>query len=178
MLTIDLAAGLLLYTFVEYAHHRWGGHTTWLRSLRRSHGAHHRDPQEGGVRFTTKLVERAPLVAKLMLLFGAAFALVLPLAHAGVVLAGLLGGYLYSEWFHHRMHHVWPRTAVGRFLWRHHYIHHFVDGHVNYGFTSPLWDIVLFTWRREPSVAVPAHRVPDPDRSVVGIEVRARRARA
>jgi sterol desaturase/sphingolipid hydroxylase (fatty acid hydroxylase superfamily) len=173
---LDLSLGLFLYSFVEYAHHRWGGHTAWLPSLRHSHQEHHRDPQEGGVTFGTKLRERLGLVVKALTVFAVVLFAALPWPHASIVLTGLLAGYGYSEWFHHQMHHHWPTTAVGRFLWRHHYVHHFIDGRVNYGFTSPFWDLALGTLRVMPTVQVPGRRVP-PQPYPPGISIRTRKVK-
>jgi hypothetical protein len=44
-----------------------------------------------------------------------------------------------------------PRTRLGwygRWARGHHFHHHFVDARVNYGVTSPVWDVVLRTRRR------------------------------
>ena len=166
--------GVLAYGFIEYAHHRWGGHTRWLVALRASHLAHHRDPQEGGVTFREKIAERAPLVGKVLAGFAVVCLVLFSVPVAGAILAGMLGGYLHSEWFHHRMHHRWPGNAVGRFLWRHHYVHHFVDGTVNYGFTSPIWDLLLGTYRHVNEVQVPTRLVPPMTEAVDGIEPRSR----
>jgi sterol desaturase/sphingolipid hydroxylase (fatty acid hydroxylase superfamily) len=176
----QLGAGLFAFTFLEYAHHRWGGHTRALgRRLLASHREHHRDPIEGGVSYPTKLRQRAPLVGGLSLVFALALAPALGLGGAGFVVAGLLAGYLYSEWFHHRMHHAAPRGPVGRYLWRHHYVHHFVDATKNYGFTSPLWDLLLFTYRSEAELTLPARLLcaswPE---GVPGFHVRGRRDEA
>ncbi|MCA9562914.1 MAG: sterol desaturase family protein [Myxococcales bacterium] len=148
--------GVLGYTFIEYGHHRWGGHEKLMgQRILDSHRYHHRDPKEGGVSYPTKLAQRAPLVIGVAGTLGAIFMLALGFRAGGLITAGLVSGYGYSEWFHHRMHHRPPKGVVARWMWKHHYVHHFVDPSVNYGFTSPLWDYVFFTRRDVDSVPVP-----------------------
>jgi dihydroceramide fatty acyl 2-hydroxylase len=144
----DVLAGVLGMSFIEYAHHRWGGHATWMgRRVLESHGAHHRDPREGGVTYAQKLRQRLPLVVGVTSVLVAALWPAAGGAHAGRIALGLLGGYAYTEWYHHRMHHRAARGRFGRWMRRHHYVHHFVDARVNFGFTTPLWDWLLGTAR-------------------------------
>lgn len=175
-LLAGLVLGLFGYSFIEYAHHRWGGHTRWSPRLRRSHQAHHQDPREGGVRLVEKYRQRAPLVLLVGVLLGMPIALLLPSALALSTFVGLLTGYAYSEWFHHRMHHARPRSAVARWLWRYHYVHHFVDPTVNHGFTSPLWDLILRTYRPMDHVAIPRKLAPPWTEDVPGFSIRSSRS--
>lgn len=170
--------GVVYYSLIEYVHHRNGGHLRAFGArLMASHQAHHRDPPEGGVRLLEKYRQRAPLVLLLSVLLGGPFlGLLWPLRDGllpGVsVIAGLLAGYAWSEGFHHTMHHRCPRNRLERWLWRHHYVHHFVDPRVNYGFTSPLWDWVFRTSVQHPVVRCPGRLVPAGIDSVEGFTLR------
>lgn len=179
-MTVASVLGLFLFgafttSLVEYVHHRHGGHLHRFGArLQESHQAHHRDPMEGGVKYVEKIRQRLPLVLVLSALFYGVFALLFGLVGAGVAVAGMIAFYLYSEGFHHTMHHRAPHGRVERWMWRHHYYHHFVDPKANFGFTSPLWDYVLGTRADRPEILVPADRIPDWPEEVPGIRVRVR----
>ena len=172
--TALLALGVLGYSYVEYAHHVYGGHHKKMgEELYRSHQNHHLDPMEGGVSFPEKLRQRAPLVGKAAAAMAAGLGPLMGARRTGWFMAGMLGVYVYSEWFHHTMHHRGPQNAFEDFMWRYHYIHHFRDSKKNIGFTSPLWDFVMGTADTESPVAVPKSKIPKNwPRDVAGIEVR------
>ena len=157
------AAGVLGFTFIEYVHHRHGGHLRWMgEKVVSSHRAHHIDPLDGGATYLDKLRYRAPLVCGVCLVLGVPLVLALGGRDGGLVSAGLLAGYAYSEWFHNRMHQRAPRSRVGRWMWRFHYVHHYIDTDVNFGFSTPLWDYVFRTARTYDEVPVP-HVMAPPD---------------
>ncbi|MEZ4448663.1 MAG: sterol desaturase family protein [Nannocystaceae bacterium] len=169
----SLILGAFAFTLIEYVHHWHGGHLGLFGArVRRSHQAHHRDPLEGGVRLATKYRQRAPLVLGVAAGIGGALALIVGPAAAALISAGMIGGYLHSERFHHAIHHRAPRGAWERFMWRYHYIHHFREGAANIGFTSPLWDLVFRTARWDRSVVVPERAVSPFAAEVPGVEVR------
>jgi sterol desaturase/sphingolipid hydroxylase (fatty acid hydroxylase superfamily) len=62
--------------------------------------------------------------------------------------AGLVVGYLFYDMTHYAVHHVRPRTRIGRFLKKHHFRHHYMDPTKNYGVSSPAWDVVMGTLNR------------------------------
>lgn len=155
------ALGVLGFSFIEYVHHRHGGHLRKMGGrVLSSHRAHHADPLDGGATYVDKLRYRAPLVVGVSIVLALpALALLGPWT-GGWLVAGLLSGYLYSEWFHNRMHRVPPKGGWTRFMARYHYVHHFVDPNMNFGFTSPLWDIVFGTARLQSRVGVPRTMAP------------------
>jgi dihydroceramide fatty acyl 2-hydroxylase len=160
-LAFSFALGVIAFTFIEYVHHRHGGHFGWFgKRLLGSHRAHHRDPQEGGVTYSTKLRQRMPLVMGVTVVLVTPVFVLASLGTAVAATSGLLSGYLYSEWFHHRMHHRVPRNAFDRFMWRFHYVHHFLDADSNFGFSCPIWDFVFRTARIEKDVPVPRRFAP------------------
>lgn len=177
-LILAASSGAVTLSLIEYLHHRVGGHTVRLgERLREAHQAHHRDPQEGGVALRTKYRQRLPLVAGVGSMIAGASWLVFDGPIAAAVLTGSVLGYLYSEGYHHHMHHRAPHTRVGAWLRRHHYVHHFVDTKVNYGFTSPVWDLVFGTYKAAETVTLPPDRVPADLDPGMGFVLRERRSR-
>lgn len=80
-------------------------------------------------------------------------------AIATAILCGLWCGFLYYEAVHYRMHFS---TSQGRLLaWqrKQHFHHHFVEPDECFGVTTPLWDILLGTYKksekRRPSSVQP-----------------------
>lgn len=156
-----VAIGILAFTLLEYVHHRHGGHLRRMgEQVLASHRNHHVDPLDGGADFAAKLRYRAPLVGAVLGSLGALLVALLGVRSGGLVSAGMLTGYVYSEWFHNRMHQRAPRSRVGRWMWRFHYVHHFVDKNVNFGFSTPLWDYVFGTARTYDEVPVPHVMAP------------------
>lgn len=166
---LQVVGGVLAMSLIEYVHHRHAGHhASFGDRMRESHRAHHRDPKEGGVRLLTKYRQRLPLVGGVG---GASFALgalVASVAASAAFTTGMVLGYLWSEGYHHRMHHRPPTTRIGAWLRRYHYVHHFSDIQHNYGFTSPLWDLVFGTYTAPVAgMRLPTKHLPDGWRSEV-----------
>jgi sterol desaturase/sphingolipid hydroxylase (fatty acid hydroxylase superfamily) len=177
-LILAALGGAVSLSLIEYLHHRVGGHTVHLgERLKEAHQAHHRDPQEGGVALRTKYRQRLPLVTVVGAVVAATSWLVFNGPIAMAVLAGSMLGYLYSEGYHHHMHHRAPRTLIGAWLRRYHYVHHFVNPKVNYGFTSPVWDVVFGTYKAADIVTLPSDRVPADLDPGMGFVLRERRSR-
>jgi len=143
-----LGAGVLLWTFVEYAMHRWLFH--WPvrpdapRSLRLGmllvHGHHHLVPDD-----PHRLVATPIQLGGLLLLVHGVLTVTVGPPWSGPLLAGFLLGYLAYEALHFRAHHVRPRTRIARALAGHHLRHHATDGDRRWGISTPLWDWILRT---------------------------------
>jgi sterol desaturase/sphingolipid hydroxylase (fatty acid hydroxylase superfamily) len=130
---LALAAGVLLWTALEYLMHRFAFHGF------APHWEHHADPVD------RKFI-LAPLQLSLPVTAGMWVALWLATrstALPGMVLAGVWVGYLAYEAVHLRIHSPAPGGPILRALRRRHYYHHFADDHYCYGVTSPLWDVVF-----------------------------------
>jgi sterol desaturase/sphingolipid hydroxylase (fatty acid hydroxylase superfamily) len=69
--------------------------------------------------------------------------------------AGLIGFYGIYEWLHRREHTHAGIGPYGRFVRRHHFHHHFVDGRTNHGVTTPVWDLVFGTYETPTIIKVP-----------------------
>jgi sterol desaturase/sphingolipid hydroxylase (fatty acid hydroxylase superfamily) len=142
------AAGLGLWTFLEYTLHRFvfhfKPHSPWQQTLYfMIHGVHHDYPKD------SKRLVMPPVVTLLLLppfyvlyetLFGAP-------QHI-VIFAGTLLGYLVYDTIHFAVHHFQPRTKVGFHLRQNHMRHHYLDPSKNFGVTSPLWDLIFGTLQR------------------------------
>ncbi len=144
--------GALTWTLLEYLIHRWMGHD---RRFRKSpfgveHVRHH---IEGNYFAPTykKLIAATVFVA--IAIGPALLVLGTPLGVAYVV--GLVGFYGVYEWLHRREHTHAGIGPYGRWARRHHFHHHFVDGRVNHGVTSPIWDFVFGTYRQPSTIPVP-----------------------
>jgi len=137
-------AGILTWTLMEYVLHRWVFH--WKRDTpfgRRFHfllhGAHHDYPND-----KDRLV--MPLGASLPMstIFYGLFRLALGPA-GDALFVGFVVGYLTYDGTHYAIHHFPQRTAVGRWLKKHHMLHHHADHDGGFGVSSPLWDHVFRT---------------------------------
>jgi sterol desaturase/sphingolipid hydroxylase (fatty acid hydroxylase superfamily) len=143
-----MLAGTLGWTFVEYVLHRFVFHlpATKIRPIRfvlfTMHGYHHEFPNDPG-RLVAPPVLSWPISALLALLFWALFG---PWWQA--IFAGTLLGYLAYDWMHYYNHHGTPKSRFGRFMRRFHMEHHYKNATTQFGLSSPLWDLVLGTYRR------------------------------
>jgi sterol desaturase/sphingolipid hydroxylase (fatty acid hydroxylase superfamily) len=160
-------AGVLLWTFLEYVFHSVGFHwptrsPTW-RSIQAGHHGHHEAPKDPG-RMVARLSFTAPIALGIYGLLG----LALGLKEAGLVLVGLILGYLAYEVIHYWIHVGRGTRWILRPLVKHHLYHHYKDESRCFGVTSPLWDWVFRTGR----VASPVARAPEASASVTPVEPR------
>ena len=151
-----VAAGLLMWTLCEYVLHRFVFH--WTDDTPRGrrihfllHGVHHDFPNDKD-RLVMPLpfehpARRALLRRLLLALFG--------MRVAEPLFAGFVLGYLVYDGTHYAVHHFKQTTRVGRFVKRHHMLHHHMDHDGGFGVSSPLWDLVF---RTMPHVKKPVER--------------------
>jgi sterol desaturase/sphingolipid hydroxylase (fatty acid hydroxylase superfamily) len=161
-----VALGWLVFSFYEYALHRWVYHGP-RSPFSTMHAWHHRD---------NDVMLGAPFFFTLGVtaIDWALAALVVGRAVAAVFAGTVLFAYATQSAIHH-VAHAWPGTArvrdrgrglVGR-LRRHHMLHHHGGGGVNFGVSTTLWDRVFGTAvsrvgrGRAPRTA-PAPRRPPP----------------
>jgi sterol desaturase/sphingolipid hydroxylase (fatty acid hydroxylase superfamily) len=139
------AAGLITWTFAEYALHRFVFHLVPASPGRRRlqfvmHGVHHAAPDDS----TRWLMPPAPAIVAAALLF-ALFRGVLGPTWVQPFFACFLIGYLAYDYTHFAVHHAGVPTRLGRYLRRRHMLHHFTTPNARWGVTSPLWDWVFRT---------------------------------
>jgi dihydroceramide fatty acyl 2-hydroxylase len=143
-----VAAGLLLWTLAEYWLHRkifhWDpDHPIGHRLHFIIHGVHHDHPND-----RLRLVMPPGASIPLALLFFGLFWLDFGLPTAYPLFAGFLVGYLMYDYTHYYLHHVVPKSKLGKRLREQHMRHHFQDHRYGFGVSSPLWDVVFRTLPR------------------------------
>ena len=143
--------GLLTWSLTEYVLHRFlfhlrpeGAFRTRLQFV--IHGLHHVDPAD-----PTRLVMPAVPSSIVAVLSYATFRIVLGPIWVDPFFAFFAAGYLLYDYIHYASHRCTPKNRVGRFLQRHHMLHHSgaVDG--RWGVSSPLWDHVFGTTGAPPT---------------------------
>jgi 4-hydroxysphinganine ceramide fatty acyl 2-hydroxylase len=139
-----IALGLLIWSLVEYAMHRFIFHyepkTRWGKQLHfMLHGVHHDYPQDAS-RLVMPPVVSVPLACIFYAIFVIVFGSVAPAAFAGLLL-----GYLCYDMIHYAIHHFSMKRGVWLWLKQYHMRHHYKDDQVGFGVTSPLWDNVFRT---------------------------------
>ncbi|HEY0653024.1 MAG TPA: sterol desaturase family protein [Chryseosolibacter sp.] len=145
MLTVLLfCIGVIAFTWVEYNVHRYLFHIQPRTSFKKKfqytiHGVHHEFPKD------KERLAMPPLlsitIATVMLLF---FRIVMG-DHAFAFMPGFLVGYACYLSVHYLVHAYPPPRRWFKSLWVNHAIHHYKDGEVVFGVSSPLWDYVYGT---------------------------------
>lgn len=148
---LAFAAGLLLWTFLEYVLHRFAFHERKLgQRVAREHLEHHAKVDHFAP-FTHKLALAVPILAAI---FGLGWLVTSAPIAAGLAL-GVVTGWLSYEVLHRRIHVAAPLNAYGRWARRHHLSHHFGNAKLNHGVSSPIWDHVFGTHAPKATVLVP-----------------------
>lgn len=144
-LALDVLAGWLVWSLVEYLMHRFLFHARAESEAARVvlllvHGHHHLWPDD------PRRVAATPIqFGSLALLLHGLATLALPSAHARTVWAGAILGYLAYEAAHWYAHHGRATGGPLGALRRYHMRHHHEDPRSRWGIGSPLWDFVFRT---------------------------------
>ena len=156
-LVAAMPAGVVLWSFMEYALHRFAFHEAkgsnyGSREHLRPHGS------EDTV-LESWFLSWAGVLAVSLLVIPSIGALVgLDVAGWGTGL-GYLVGYAFYDWVHWRAHRrAIPAGLFGRYeamVRKHHFVHHFHAPMQNHGVTTPLWDHVFGTYVEVERVRVP-----------------------
>lgn len=160
-------AGLFGWTFVEYIMHRWVFHvgkdveeqTREVLSDRPldepalplmkgftqtryfiEHGVHHDFPND-----SRRLVMPPGVSIPLAFLFYFGFKAAFGVVATPALFAGFVTGYLVYDTTHYAVHHFRMTSRIGRYLKKHHFRHHYGDSGMDFGVSSPLWDVVFRT---------------------------------
>lgn len=149
---VAVALGVLTWTLLEYMIHRHMGHGRLKRS---PFGVEHVRHHVEGNYFAPNWKKAIAAAIFAGILIGPAFAIA-GAANGIAYVAGLIGFYGIYEWLHRREHTHPGIGPYGRFVRRHHFHHHFVDGRTNHGVTTPIWDLVFGTYERPTVIRVPA----------------------
>jgi dihydroceramide fatty acyl 2-hydroxylase len=142
-----LLLGVLLWTFAEYVLHRYVFHYLGPRLWQRRmhfvlHGVHHDFPQDSG-RLVMPLGASIPMGAGFYLFFRAVAGPVF----VDPLFIGFALGYLTYDGTHYAIHHFRMSSRWGKWIKRHHMIHHHTGAHARWGVSSPLWDWIFGTMR-------------------------------
>lgn len=136
--------GLFLWTFIEYAMHRFFYHfeapanNKFLKTfLMLTHGLHHESPKD-----KTRLVSIT--LVSLSYTIGVAIIYYLLFRHSFMpILAGTLTGYVIYDLIHYDVHVANRKNRIMQYLKRYHFAHHYIDNTKAFGVTSPFWDYVF-----------------------------------
>ena len=143
--------GLFVFTWVEYNVHRFLFHIPTTTPARTRfqyimHGVHHEYPKDK---------DRIAMPPLLSISISTGLLLVMRLVLGDYTfssLAGFLVGYAAYLSVHYIIHVYTPPKNFLKVLWKNHVKHHYKDGDIAFGVTSPLWDYVYGTKE---------HRVPN-----------------
>lgn len=140
-----IVAGVLLWTLAEYLLHRYLFHYLGPRLWQRRmhfviHGVHHDFPQD-----TDRLVMPLGASIPLGVLFYFGFRALLGPVLVDPLFVGYGLGYLAYDGTHYAIHHFRMSSRVGKWIKRHHMIHHHTGANARWGVSSPLWDWVFGT---------------------------------
>jgi len=141
--------GLFAWTFAEYVLHRWVFHwvneTGWGKRVHfLLHGVHHDFPNDKD-RLVMPLLTSVPLAV----IFYTLFTLTMTARFGEPFFAGFALGYLFYDGTHYAVHHFKQTSRIGKYLKRHHMLHHHADHAGGFGVSTPFWDVVF---RTMPSV--------------------------
>jgi sterol desaturase/sphingolipid hydroxylase (fatty acid hydroxylase superfamily) len=151
-----VVGGIFVWTLTEYVLHRyvfhWYKDTPWGRRVHfLLHGVHHDYPNDGD-RLVMPLLTSAPLAV----LFYALFYFALGGARlAEPFYAGFAVGYLTYDGTHYAVHHFKQTSRIGKYIKRHHMLHHHADHDGGFGVSTPLWDVVFGTMPQVAKLAKP-----------------------
>jgi sterol desaturase/sphingolipid hydroxylase (fatty acid hydroxylase superfamily) len=129
-------AGFVSWTFSEYVLHRYVYHV-WPSFLSVGHDLHHQKPRELiGVPWWLTTIILVAIYEGLAYFFSP--------ATTGVVMGLNWFGYILYCISHHGSHHWSFRNAWLRWAKKNHQLHHAYPDY-NWGFTTPIWDVVFRT---------------------------------
>lgn len=141
-----VAAGLFLWTLMEYVIHRFSFHFAprgrfgvILAYL--VHGVHHAYPEDHR-RWVMPPSVSLPVGLVLYFAFSFVFG-----RFIGPLASGVALGYLAYDLMHYFLHRGRMKSRVGRFLRNHHMQHHYATPERRFGVSTPLWDYVFRTDR-------------------------------
>jgi sterol desaturase/sphingolipid hydroxylase (fatty acid hydroxylase superfamily) len=136
--------GLLAFTWVEYVVHRYVFHMKTYNEVRAKlqymiHGIHHEYPKDKD-RLAMPPLLSVVIATILLLLFRVVMG-----DFVFAFLPGFLVGYAAYLGVHYMVHAFAPPKNFLKRLWINHGTHHYKNGEMIYGVSSPLWDYIYGT---------------------------------
>ena len=143
--------GLLAFTFVEYAVHRYLYHIPATTAGRAKfqytmHGVHHEYPKDK-TRLAMPPIITVFVASLLFFIFRLAFG-----SYAFGLLGGFTFGYATYLFVHYAIHAYSPPKNFLKVWWTHHSQHHYRQDEVAFGVSSTLWDHIIGTMPSKKSV--------------------------
>lgn len=137
-------AGVFFFTWVEYNMHRYIFHMGTFTKVREKfqytiHGVHHEYPKDK-TRLAMPPVLSITLATILLLIFKVILA-----DYVFAFLPGFLMGYAVYLGMHYMVHAYQPPKNFFKYIWVNHSVHHYKNGELVFGVTSPMWDYVYGT---------------------------------
>lgn len=140
-------AGVLAFTWVEYVVHRYIFHMKTYTEARAKlqyvmHGVHHEFPKDK---------DRLAMPPLLSITISTILLLVFRVIMGDFVFAflpGFIVGYAAYISIHYMVHAYQPPKNFLKALWVNHSIHHYKNGEIVFGVSSPLWDYIYGTWTK------------------------------
>jgi len=146
-----VGGGIVSWTFIEYAVHRFILHNGLFFS--QDHASHHAEPKA--------LIGTPTWLTLLIMIFGIYLPMIY-LPHPGLGLMfgfGVTLGYLVYSFAHYSLHHWNFRDGGYFYRWKRlHALHHFAGSDGNFGVTTSLWDHLFGTALRRKSAGVLRNR--------------------
>jgi len=144
--------GIIAFTWVEYMVHRYVFHMKTYTALRAKlqytiHGVHHEYPKDK---------DRLAMPPLLSVTISTILLLLFRLVMGDFVFAflpGFIVGYAAYLGIHYMVHAFAPPKNFLKILWVNHGIHHYKDGDMIYGVSSPLWDYIYGTMKERKLTA-------------------------
>jgi sterol desaturase/sphingolipid hydroxylase (fatty acid hydroxylase superfamily) len=149
-------AGLVLWTPLEYAAHRYVLHGTFPpsrnplkqilhRMFDETHIEHHRKP------WAAKHLSGSFKTTLPIVLVWSMLALLAPWYTVLLLVAGIVQAFIIEEWVHYAVHFEDFTGRYWEYIRRHHMYHHSkIGSEVAYGLTNGVWDVVWDTRIPEP----------------------------
>lgn len=155
ILIIMYLVGMATFIVSEYLIHRFFFHLKapknpfFLKVLKRLHYDHHSDPNNLFLLFLPIWYSIPNFLISSLVFYLLTSSLVYTLAFSG----GLINMLLIYEWKHYIAHRpVKPITVYGRYLKKHHLLHHFKNENYWYGVSTTIMDKLFDTLKDEKTV--------------------------
>jgi sterol desaturase/sphingolipid hydroxylase (fatty acid hydroxylase superfamily) len=137
-------AGVFFFTWVEYNMHRYIFHMGTYNKFREKfqytiHGVHHEYPKDK-TRLAMPPLLSITLATILLLIFRVIMA-----DYVFAFLPGFLMGYAVYLGMHYMVHAYQPPKNFFKYIWINHSVHHYKNGELVFGVTSPMWDYIYGT---------------------------------
>lgn len=148
--------GLIFFTWVEYLAHRYLFHMDTYTKAREKiqytiHGVHHEFPKD-----KTRLAMPPLLSVTISTVLLLLFRLVMG-DYVFAFLPGFLTGYAAYLSVHYMVHAFQPPKNFLKYLWINHGTHHYKNGEMVFGVSSPLWDYIYGTMSKPIRINNPQH---------------------